>query len=66
MAAEEAMPRMKAGKMNWMTCAHGSALNSVNWMGGLQFHQIAGRTTTSVASQKPGIDRPKMATLRKR
>jgi len=43
------------GRMNWATCAHGSALNSVNWMVGLQFHQIAGRITTRVASTTENI-----------
>ena len=63
-AAPDAMPRMNAGMMNWETCAHGLTLNSVNWMGGLQPHQIAGKITTSVAIQNPGIERPRIARLR--
>jgi hypothetical protein len=34
---------MQAGMMNWVMWAKGSALNSVYWMGGLQFHQSEGR-----------------------
>ncbi len=64
MAAAEAMPRMKAGRMNCEMCAHLSLENSVNWMGGLHPHQIAGRSTTRVAIQKPGTDSPRMARLR--
>ena len=58
------MPRMKAGMMNCATCAHGSTPNSVNWMGGLQFHQSYGRKMTSVAIQNPGTDSPTIAKLR--
>jgi len=50
--------------MNCDTCAHGSTENSVNWMGGLQPHQIAGSSTASVAIQNPGTDSPTMARLR--
>jgi hypothetical protein len=44
--------------------ATGSTANGVNSADGRQFHQMAGRTITSVASQKAGTERPRMATLR--
>ena len=64
MAAAEASARMKAGSRNWTKCAHGSFESSVNWMGGLHPHQMAGSRTTRVAIQKPGTERPRMAMLR--
>src|SRR5437764_430738 len=61
MAAAEATPRITAGRTNCDTCAQGSTENSVNWMGGLQPHQIAGRSTAKVAIQNPGTESPRMA-----
>ena len=64
MAAPEAMPRMNAGRMNWSTWAVGDLLNSVKPRCGVHPHQMAGRTMTSVASQNPGTDNPRIAALR--
>ena len=63
-AAADAMPRMKAGSRNWAKWAHGFAENVVNWMGGLQPHQIAGRSMARVAIQNPGTESPRIAMLR--
>ncbi len=63
-AAADAMPRMNAGRRNCAMCAQGSAEKAVNWMGGLQPHQMAGSSTHRVAIQKPGTERPRMAMLR--
>ena len=65
-AAAEAMPRMKAGSRNWAKWAHGFTEKAVNWMGGLQPHQIAGSSTHRVAIQNPGTESPRMAMLRMR
>ena len=62
--AAEATPRMSAGRRNWSTWAVGDLLNSVKPRCGVHPHQIAGRTMTSVATQKLGTDRPMMAALR--
>ena len=37
-----------------------------NWLGGVQPHQISGKTRSRVASQKPGMEMNPIARLRKR
>src|SRR5688572_8027530 len=58
------MPSTRAGSHMWRRFATGSVVNGVKSAEGRQFHQIAGSTITRVASQKPGTDRPRIATLR--
>jgi hypothetical protein len=62
--AADAMPRMRAGRMNWRTWRPGDLLNSVKPRCGVHPHQMAGRTMTRVAIQKLGTDSPMMAALR--
>src|SRR2546429_6007442 len=55
-AAPAATPRMNPGRRNCTRWPAGSWANSTYSETGRQPHQIAGRTMTSVASQKPGTD----------
>src|SRR5437899_2081021 len=59
-AAPAATPRMNPGRRNCTRWPAGSWANSTYSETGRQPHQMAGRTMTSVASQKPGTDSPRM------
>ena len=59
-----AIPRMMAGRMNWLRCCQGFTEKAVNCNGGAQPNQIEGSTMTRVAFQNWGTDRPTIAALR--
>ena len=57
-------PMMTAGMRSWLRHRTGSTHSGAKPMGGIHCNQIARNVMTTVASQKSGSDRPRMARSR--